>query len=92
VAVRGAFPELALSPVLTLCTLVQRGIAGAVPPEVTAACGDLAPVLDGAVPLPSVAELLGDLQQGKTPAIPLPLVEALTGEPSTLVPSIGGPR
>jgi phospholipid/cholesterol/gamma-HCH transport system substrate-binding protein len=93
VAVRGAFPELALSPVLMLCTLVQRGIAGTVPPEVTAACGDLAPVLDGAVPLPPVADLLGDLQQGKTPAIPLPLVEALTGEPPpSLVPSIGGPR
>lgn len=92
VAVRGAFPELALSPVLMLCTLVQRGIAGTVPPEVTAACGDLAPVLDGAVPLPSVAELLGDLQQGRPPAVPLPLLESLTGEPSSLVPSIGGPR
>jgi hypothetical protein len=92
VAVRGAFPELALSPVLMLCTLVQRGIAGTVPPEVAAACGELAPVLDGAVPLPSVAELLGDLQQGRAPAIPLPLLEPLTGERSSLVPSIGGPR
>jgi phospholipid/cholesterol/gamma-HCH transport system substrate-binding protein len=92
VAVRGAFPELALSPVLMLCTLAQRGLAGTLPPEVTSACGQLAPVLDGIVPLPSVAELLGDLQQGETPAIPLPLVEALTGEPSSLVPSIGGPR
>lgn len=93
VAVRGAFPELALSPVLMLCVLVQRGIAGVVPPEVNSVCGDLAPVLDGAVPLPSVADLLGDLQQGKTPAIPLPLVEALTGEPApSLIPSIGGPR
>jgi virulence factor Mce-like protein len=92
VAVRGAFPELALSPVLMLCTLVQRGLAGTVPAEVTSACGRLAPVLDGIVPLPSVAELLADLQQGGHPAIPLPLREALTGESSSLVPSIGGPR
>jgi phospholipid/cholesterol/gamma-HCH transport system substrate-binding protein len=92
VAVRGAFPELALSPVLMLCTLAHRGLAGTLPPEVTSACGQLAPILDGIVPLPSVADLLSDLQQGETPAIPLPLVEALTGEPSSLVPSIGGPR
>jgi phospholipid/cholesterol/gamma-HCH transport system substrate-binding protein len=92
VAVRGAFPELALSPVLMLCTLVQRGIAGAVPAEVASACGELAPVLDGIAPLPSVADLFADLQQGGTPAIPLPLLEALSGETSSLVPTIGGPR
>jgi phospholipid/cholesterol/gamma-HCH transport system substrate-binding protein len=92
VAVRGAFPELSLSPVLMLCTLVQRGLAGAVPVEVSSACGELAPVLDGLVPLPSVGDLLSDLQQGETPAIPLPLLGALTGETSSLVPSIGGPR
>lgn len=92
VAVRGAFPELQLSPVLMLCTLVQRGLAGAVPVEVSSACGELAPVLDGLVPLPSVGDLLSDLQQGEPPAIPLPLLGALTGETSSLVPSIGGPR
>lgn len=92
VAVRGAFPELALSPVMMLCALVERGIVGVVPPEVASACGELAPVLEGIVPLPSVDELLADLQQGELPAIPLPLIEALTGEPPPLVPTIGGPR
>lgn len=79
VAVRGNFTEFALSPTLLLCALIQRGTPTAVPASVTAACGKLAPVLDGTLPLPSVEQLLGAAQQGQPPPLPLPLVDALSG-------------
>jgi hypothetical protein len=51
-----------------VCELLRR--SGPVPPELSGACGKLAPVLDGLVPLPSAAEVITALQSGQPPPVP----------------------
>lgn len=68
VAVRGVFTELALSPVVLLCTIVQRETPTAVPEELRTACGGLSERLDRVAPLPSPADTLSEVQQGRVPA------------------------
>jgi len=65
VAVRGDFTELQLSPLVLLCTILQRYSTPYVPANVLGACVSVTQALNKAVPLPSVAQLLADLQQGK---------------------------
>jgi phospholipid/cholesterol/gamma-HCH transport system substrate-binding protein len=67
VAVRGDFSELALSPVVLLCTILQRYTPPTVPAALRDACVSAARGLDKVVPLPSPAQVLGDLQQGTLP-------------------------
>ncbi|SFQ05017.1 hypothetical protein SAMN05421810_104307 [Amycolatopsis arida] len=49
----------------------------AVPAVLFDTCARLAGVLDGTLPLPSVAETLAAIQAGTLPPLPLPLVDAL---------------
>lgn len=67
VQVRGVFTELALSPVVLLCTILQRETPQGLPPDLGNACVSVAQRLDKVAPLPSPAQVLGDVQQGKAP-------------------------
>jgi virulence factor Mce-like protein len=71
-------------PVLVqICKLLQQGTPSNVPPVLSTACSQIAPILSGAVPLPTAAQVLASLQQGKLPPLPLPLAGVVYGTPST---------
>jgi phospholipid/cholesterol/gamma-HCH transport system substrate-binding protein len=94
---RANLNELTLPIPVLLCELIRRGTPGDLPPALAETCAGLAPVLDGAVPLPSAAEVITALQSGEPPPVPglaLP-TEAEPGAPAAPagVPApIGGGR
>ncbi|WP_447004528.1 MCE family protein [Saccharothrix isguenensis] len=70
--VRADINELNQPPIVLVCKLIQGVEPGRVPGPLADACRQLEPVLSGAVPLKTPAEVLTDLSQGKVP-LPLPL-------------------
>lgn len=78
--VRGDLNELTFAPIMTACRLVKAGTPMQVPDTLAKICQQLAPVLDGALKLPSPAQLLANLSQGKPPALPLPLLNAVNAQ------------
>ena len=81
---RANINELTLPVPVLVCELVRRGTPDGLPTGLATACGKLAPVLDGAVPLPSAAEVITSLQSGKPPPVPglaLPTEPAAPGQP-----------
>lgn len=85
IGARADFNELTHPPVLMVCQLIKTTLPAQVPDTINDLCAKLAPVLDGALRLPSVAETLAALQQGRLPPLPLPLAEVL-------IPNGSGPR
>ncbi|TQM15448.1 MCE family protein [Pseudonocardia kunmingensis] len=80
---RANINELTLPVPVLVCELVRRGTPDGLPTGLASACGKLAPVLDGAVPLPSPAEVITALQSGKPPPVPglaLPTEPAAPGQ------------
>ncbi|MHA6624480.1 MCE family protein [Pseudonocardia sichuanensis] len=80
---RANINELTLPIPVLVCELVRRGTPKELDVGLAAACGKLAPVLDGAVPLPSPAEVITALQSGKPPPVPglaLPTEPAAPGQ------------
>ncbi|GDY31773.1 MCE family protein [Gandjariella thermophila] len=75
---RSNINELTNPPIVLVCKLLQAAPpTKPVPPVLTDACRRLAPVINGAAPLPSPADVVGAMQQGKPPPLPLPLVNVL---------------
>ena len=72
---RADLNELAQPPIVMICDLVRQGTPKELPPALADICDGLAPLVQGAVPLPSAAEVLTSLQSGELPPIPLPLAE-----------------
>jgi virulence factor Mce-like protein len=70
---RADLNDLAQPPIVTVCNLVRQGTPKDLPQFLADTCDQLAPLIDKAVPLPSVAEVLTALQQGKMPPVALPL-------------------
>jgi phospholipid/cholesterol/gamma-HCH transport system substrate-binding protein len=77
IGVRADLNELTHPPILMVCRLLEQGTPKAVPQTLSDICKQLAPVLDGTLKLPSVAETLSALQQGTLPPFPVPLVEVM---------------
>ncbi|WP_116051026.1 MCE family protein [Amycolatopsis palatopharyngis] len=81
---RSNLNELTQPPIVMICNFLQQT------PEaldlIGDACGDIAPLLDGTVPLPSVAQTIQALESGELPPLPLPLAGQVYGTP----PSQGG--
>ncbi|MFD1148134.1 MCE family protein [Saccharothrix hoggarensis] len=69
---RADLNELNQPPIVLICKLVQGVEPGRVPGPLADACRQLEPVLSGAVPLKTPAEVLTDMSQGRVP-LPLPL-------------------
>ncbi|MFI6098909.1 MCE family protein [Lentzea sp. NPDC051213] len=69
---RANINELNQPPIVLVCKLVQQATPNNVPPILAQTCKQLEPILSGAVPLNSPAQVVSDLQAGKLP-LPLPL-------------------
>ncbi|WP_158891196.1 MCE family protein [Amycolatopsis anabasis] len=88
---RANLNELTSPPVLMVCQLLRQGAPEQVPQFLFDACEKVAPILDGTLKLPSVAETLGAIQAGKLPPLPLPLVHTPGGATIVAPPEGGGP-
>lgn len=77
IAIRGNLNEFTYPPVMMVCRLLAAGTPTEVPDTLADTCKDLAPVLDGTLKLPSVAEVMHSLQSGELPPLPLPVLEAM---------------
>ena len=78
IAVRDNLNEITNPPILTVCRLISAGTPKQVPDALGTICKQLAPVLDGALKLPTVPQVLNSLQNGQLPPLPLPLTDVLT--------------
>jgi virulence factor Mce-like protein len=79
---RANLNELANPPIVEVCHLLQQVTPANLPTALADACNQIAPVLSGALPLPSAAQVLASLQQGKLPPLPLPLAGIVYGTPT----------
>lgn len=70
---RANLNELTQPPIVTICKLVRQGTQGTLPPALADVCDQLAPVVQGAVPLPSPAQVIDGLRSGHMPSLPLPM-------------------
>jgi phospholipid/cholesterol/gamma-HCH transport system substrate-binding protein len=89
---RANLNELSMPIPALVCELLRR--SGPVPPELATACGKLAPVLDGLVPLPTAAEVITSLQNGQLPPVPglaLPTEKGAPVAPQPALPLLGLP-
>ncbi|GAB3143041.1 MCE family protein [Amycolatopsis sp. NPDC004378] len=77
IAVRDNLNELTNPPILTVCRLISAGTPKQVPDTLGNICKQLAPVLDGALKLPTIPQVLNSLQNGTLPPLPLPLVDVM---------------
>ncbi|MDT7728951.1 MAG: phospholipid/cholesterol/gamma-HCH transport system substrate-binding protein [Actinomycetota bacterium] len=77
IAVRDNLNEITHPPILTVCRLISAGTPEQVPATLGDICKQLAPVLDGTLPLPTVSQTLASIQQGELPPLPLPLIGVL---------------
>lgn len=69
---RADINELNQPPIVLVCKLVQQATPNNVPPILAQTCKQLEPILSGAVPLQSPAQIVSDLNAGKLP-LPLPI-------------------
>jgi len=77
IAVRDNLNELTNPPILTVCRLISSFTPKEVPDTLGNICKQLAPVLDGALKLPTIPQVLNSLQNGTLPPLPLPLVDVM---------------
>ncbi|SDN14618.1 MCE family protein [Allokutzneria albata] len=92
---RAHLNELTEPPVVLICKLVRQTTPKQLPQVLADTCDKLAPVVNGVVKLPSVAEVIQALQQGRAPTLPVPLLSpsARGGTPAVPVsPPAGGGR
>ena len=74
---RADINELTQPPIVLVCTLLRRVTPANVPQILANACDQLAPVLNQALPLPSLADVLTAFNQGKLPPLPIPIIGQL---------------
>ncbi|MFC4942695.1 MCE family protein [Pseudonocardia sp. GCM10023141] len=85
---RANINELTMPPIVLVCELIKRSAPQGLPKALTDSCAQVAPILNGAVPLPSPAQVVTALQAGKPPPVPglalptLPPALAGTGVPT----------
>lgn len=69
---RADLNDLAQPPIVMICNMVRQGTPNELPQTLSDACDQLAPIVDGLVPLSTPAEILAALQAGTAPALPIP--------------------
>jgi phospholipid/cholesterol/gamma-HCH transport system substrate-binding protein len=69
---RADLNELTNPPIVMVCNLLKQNTPKQIPPLLADACGKLAPIVRGAVPLPSFAQAINGLSTGSMP-FPVPL-------------------
>jgi virulence factor Mce-like protein len=80
---RANINDLANPPIVEVCHLLQQVTPTNLPAVLAQACSQIAPVVQGVLPLPSAAQVLQSLQQGKLPPLPLPLAGVVYGTPTS---------
>jgi len=80
---RADINELAQPPMVGVCKLLEQVSPNTIPGPIASACAQLAPVVQGLVPLPSPAQVIQSLNQGTLPPLPLPIAGVVYGTPST---------
>ncbi|MGW5053311.1 MCE family protein [Actinokineospora sp. NPDC004072] len=70
---RSNINELTQPPIVTVCKLLRQTPPQQLPNPLAEACDQLAPILQGAVPLPSPAQVIEGMRSGKLPMLPLPM-------------------
>jgi phospholipid/cholesterol/gamma-HCH transport system substrate-binding protein len=70
---RADLNDLAQPPIVMICNMIRQGTPNDLPQVLADTCDQLAPLVQGAIPLKSPAEVLSALQAGKMPPIALPL-------------------
>jgi ABC-type transporter Mla subunit MlaD len=80
---RADLNDLANPPIVEVCHLLQQLTPANIPAVLAQACGSIAPVLQGVLPLPSAAQVLEALQKGTLPPLPLPLAGIVYGTPNS---------
>ncbi len=79
---RANINELTLPPIVLICEALKRGTPQDLPKTLSDRCADLEPVLSGAIPLPSAAQVITALQAGEPPPVPgLALPTVASGAP-----------
>lgn len=76
-AVRLDLAEFSYPPTMMVCVLLKHSTPRALPPALTDTCKKLAPLVDGALHLPTTDQVFGSLEQGKLPPLPLPLIDSM---------------
>jgi virulence factor Mce-like protein len=69
---RADLNELAQPPIVTVCNLIRQGTPNNLPQVLADTCDQLKPIVEGALPLPTPAEILTALQNGTAPQLPIP--------------------
>jgi phospholipid/cholesterol/gamma-HCH transport system substrate-binding protein len=67
---RANINELTLPPIVLICELLARGTPVGLPTTISDTCAEAEPILSGAVPLPTPAEVITSLQAGEAPPVP----------------------
>ncbi|MCU1663877.1 MAG: virulence factor Mce family protein [Pseudonocardia sp.] len=89
---RADINELSTPSVVLICQALKRGTPANLPPSLTNTCSQLEPILSGAVPLPSAAQVITALQSGQAPPVPGLALPTLPGPlPGAKAPA-GGNR
>lgn len=70
---RGNINELSQPPIVMVCNLLRTAAPEGIPVALRDACSQLAPIIQGLVPLPSVEDVLAAFRSGSLPALPMPL-------------------
>ena len=70
---RANINELTQPPIVTLCNLVRQVPPQQLPNPLADACDQLAPIVQGLVPLPSPAQVIDGMRSGKLPMLALPI-------------------
>ncbi|RZS37203.1 virulence factor Mce-like protein [Herbihabitans rhizosphaerae] len=73
--------ELTQPPIVMICNLVKQLTPAQLPPVLGDTCKQLAPVIQGLVPLPSVGQVIEGFHRHQLPSLPLPLAGAMYGTP-----------
>jgi phospholipid/cholesterol/gamma-HCH transport system substrate-binding protein len=85
---RADINELTMPIPALVCELLRRGTPPQLPDGLNEACGKLAPVLDGVVPLPSAADVITALQSGQPPPVPGLALPTEKGAPAAPQPAL----
>jgi virulence factor Mce-like protein len=80
---RSNINELSNPPIVMVCKLIKQLTPSGVPAELTNLCSQVAPLVQGLVPLPSIEQVIVALQKGQLPPLPLPLADTVYASPNS---------
>lgn len=80
---RADINDLSQPVLVEICKLLKQTTPAGVPAVLSTACNQIAPIIQGLVPLPTPAQVVESLQKGQLPPLPLPLAGVVYGSSAT---------